>query len=63
MITSLLLLIGKLFLPIVFLIAVLDLLTMSQPRRIRFLHSIGRSQAAIARELQISRYRVRLALA
>lgn len=63
MITPLLLVIGKLLLPVIFLVAVLDLLTMSQTRRVRFLHSIGRSQAAIARELQISRYRVRQALA
>jgi hypothetical protein len=52
-----------LFVPLLFAVAVFDLLTMSQPRRIRFLHSIGRSQTAIAERLGISRYRVRLALA
>ena len=51
------------FLPLLLLIAVIDCLTMSQPRRVRMLRRSGMTQAAIADRLQISRYRVRLALA
>ena len=36
---------------------------MSQPRRVRMLRRSGMTQSAIADRLQISRYRVRLALA
>jgi len=50
-------------LPLLLLIAVIDCLTMSQPRRVRMLRRSGMTQAAIADRLQISRYRVRLALA
>ena len=45
------------------IIAVVDLLTMSQPRRIRMLTRCGHSQRRIARRLKISRHRVRMALA
>ena len=43
-------------------VAVVDLLTMSQPRRVRVLSRSGLSQRAIASRLNVSRYRVRLAL-
>lgn len=43
-------------------VAVVDLLTMSQDRRVRMLSRCGHSQRAIARRLKITRYRVRLAL-
>lgn len=50
-------------LPLLLLVAVIDCLTMSQARRVRMLRRSGMTQAAIADRLQISRYRVRLALA
>ena len=43
-------------------VAVVDLLTMSQDRRVRMLSRAGHSQRQIASRLQITRYRVRLAL-
>ena len=43
-------------------VAVVDLLTMSQNRRIRQLSRRGLSQRAIASRLNITRYRVRVAL-
>ena len=43
-------------------VAVVDLLTMSQARRVRMLSRAGYSQRAIASRLNITRYRVRLAL-
>ena len=43
-------------------VAVVDLLTMSQQRRIRRLSRRGLSQRAIASRLKISRHRVRMAL-
>jgi len=43
-------------------VAVVDLLTMSQPRRVRMLSRSGLSQRAIARRLKISRHRVHAAL-
>jgi len=52
-----------LLLPLLFVVAVIDCATMSQPRRVRLLRSAGLSQSAIAERLQISRYRVRSALA
>lgn len=51
------------FLPLLLLVAVIDVLTMSQPRRVRMLRRSGLTQTAIADRLQISRYRVRCALA
>ena len=51
------------FLPLLLLVAVVDLLTMSQPRRVRMLRRSGMTQAAIAERLGVSRYRVRCALA
>jgi predicted XRE-type DNA-binding protein len=44
------------------IVAVVDLLTMSQNRRIRRLSRRGLSQRAIASRLGITRYRVRLVL-
>ena len=50
-------------LPLLLLVAVVDLATMSRERRVRLLRRSGLSQAAIADRMGISRYRVRLALA
>ena len=50
-------------LPLLLIIALIDLATMSQARRVRMLRRCGMTQSAIADRLQISRYRVRLALA
>jgi DNA-binding CsgD family transcriptional regulator len=44
-------------------VAVVDVLTMSQDRRVRMLSRCGHSQRSIAARLQISRYRVRQCLA
>jgi hypothetical protein len=44
------------------IIAAVDLLTMSQDRRVRMLSRCGHSQRRIASRLNITRYRVRLAL-
>lgn len=43
-------------------VAVIDLLTMSQDRRVRMLSRCGHSQRRIASRLNVSRYRVRMAL-
>ena len=63
MFTATLLVIWKLLLPLLFVVAVIDLLTMTPDRRIRFLHSTGLSQRQIADRLNLTRYRVRQALA
>jgi hypothetical protein len=64
MITTLTLgLVWKLLLPALLLVAIVDALTQSQPQRIRRLSRAGHSQRAIASQLGVSRYRVRLALA
>jgi len=52
-----------LLLPLLFVVAVIDLATMSQARRVHMLRRAGLSQSAIAARLGCSRYRVRLALA
>lgn len=52
-----------LLLPLLLLIAVVDLATMSQPRRVRMLRNAGHTQTAIAQRLGVTRYRVRQALA
>ena len=44
------------------IIAAIDLLTMSQDRRVRMLTRSGLSQRAIASRLGITRHRVRMAL-
>jgi hypothetical protein len=61
MIATTLLLIWKLFLLLV--VAVIDWLTASDDRRVRVLHRTGLSQRQIAYRLNITRYRVRVALA
>jgi len=53
----------KLLLPALLLVALVDVLTQSQPQRIRRLARAGLSQRAIAERCQITRYRVRLVLA
>jgi predicted XRE-type DNA-binding protein len=63
MIATTLLLIWKLFLPLLLVIAVIDWLTASDDRRVRVLHRTGLSQRQIADRLNITRYRVRVALA
>lgn len=49
--------------PLLLIVALIDLATMSQSRRVRMLRRCGMTQSAIADRLQISRYRVRQALA
>jgi hypothetical protein len=63
MIATTLLLIWKLFLPLLLVVAVIDWLTASDDRRVRVLHRTGLSQRQIADRLHITRYRVRVALA
>lgn len=63
MTTLLIALIFKLFLPLLVLIALVDLLSQTQPQRIRRLSTAGLSQTSIASRLGITRYRVRLAMA
>ena len=50
-------------LPLLLLVVLIDLATMSPERRIRLLKRSGLSQRAIAERLGVTRYRVRLALA
>lgn len=61
MTTSLLLL--WLLAPLLALVAIIDLATMSQQRRIRLLSRSGASQRSIAQRLGVSRYAVRCAIA
>jgi hypothetical protein len=63
MLTATLLVIWKLILPLLFVVAVIDWLTASDDRRVRVLHRTGLSQRQIADRLNITRYRVRVALA
>ena len=63
MFTATLLVIWKLFLPLLLVVAVIDWFTSSDDRRIRVLHSTGLSQRQIADRLNVTRYRVRRALA
>lgn len=63
MLTTLLLVIWKLFLPLLIVVAAIDWLTASDDRRIRILRRTGLSQRAIADRLNLSRYRVQRALA
>jgi hypothetical protein len=53
----------KAFLPALLVVALVDVLTQSQPQRIRRLHRTGLSQRSIASRLGVSRHQVRLALA
>jgi hypothetical protein len=59
----LLALVWKVFLPALLMVALVDVLTQTQPQRIRRLHRGGLSQRSIASRLGVSRYAVRLALA
>jgi hypothetical protein len=52
----------KVALPLLVIIALIDHLTMSQPRRVRTLSRRGLSQRVIASRLGITRHRVRVAL-
>ena len=63
MLTTLFLVIWKLILPLLFVVAVIDWLTASETRRVRILRRTGLSQRQIATRLNLSRYRVRVALA
>ena len=53
----------KLLIPALLLIALVDVLTQSQPQRIRRLARAGLSQRAIAERCSITRYAVRKVLA
>lgn len=63
MLTATFLLIWKLLLPLLVLVAIIDWLTASTDRRILILSRAGNSQRQIAAQLNLSRYRVRRALA
>jgi DNA-binding CsgD family transcriptional regulator len=63
MLTATLLVIWKLILPLLFAVAVIDWLTASETRRVRILRRTGLSQRQIATRLNLTRYRVRQALA
>ena len=63
MLTATLLVIWKLLLPLLLVVALIDWLTASHDRRVRILHSTGLSQRQISDRLNITRYRVRRALA
>lgn len=63
MLTTTLLVIWKLLIPLLVVIAVIDWLTASDDRRILILRRTGLSQQRIADRLNLSRYRVRRALA
>jgi DNA-binding CsgD family transcriptional regulator len=63
MLTTTFLLIWKLLLPLLVLLALIDWLTASDQRRIRILLRAGHSQRQIAARLNLTRYRVRKALA
>ena len=63
MITATFLGLWKLLALFLVVVAVVDLLTMSQARKIYRLHRLGLSQQSIADRLKISRYRVRKTLA
>jgi DNA invertase Pin-like site-specific DNA recombinase len=56
-------LVWKVFLPALLLVAIIDVLSQSQPQRIRRLVRAGHSQRAIASRLGVSRYQVQKALA
>ena len=61
--TSLLLaFIFKFFIPLLVLVALIDLLSQTQAQKIQRLARAGNSQRSIAEQLGITRYRVRLAL-
>jgi len=53
----------KFFLPLLVLVALVDILSQTQSQKIQRLSKSGQSQRAIAERLGVTRYRVRLALA
>jgi DNA-binding NarL/FixJ family response regulator len=55
--------IWKLLLPLLLLVAIIDWLTASTDRRVRVLARTGLSQRQVADRLNLTRYRVRKALA
>lgn len=55
--------IWKLLLPLLVLVAIIDWLTASDDRRVRVLVRTGLSQRQVADRLNLTRYRVRKALA
>jgi hypothetical protein len=63
MTATILFIIWKLLLPLLFVIAVVDVLTQSPQQRIRRLRSAGHSYRAISARLGISVYQVRKAIA
>lgn len=63
MTATILFIVWKLLLPLLLLVAVIDVLTQSPQQRIRRLHRAGHSQRSIAARMGITTYRVRKALA
>jgi len=63
MISLLIALTFKFFLPLLVLVALVDAISATQPQKIRRLSMSGHSQRSIAERLGVTRYRVRLALA
>ena len=63
MFTTTVLVIWKLLLPLLVLVALIDWFTASTDRRVRVLARAGHSQRQIATRLNLTRYRVRRALA
>lgn len=63
MFTATFLVIWKLLLPLLVLVALIDWLTASTERRVLVLRRAGLSQRQIADRLNLTRYRVRQALA
>ena len=53
----------KFFIPLLVLVALVDLLSQTQTQKIQRLSRAGNSQRSIAERLGVTRYRVRLALA
>ena len=56
-------LVFKFFIPLLVLVALVDILSATQAQKIQRLARAGNSQRSIAERLGVTRYRVRLALA